>query len=126
MYAELFAIDWSSVISSCNNNVQSLYGALIQHLVIDHTVPLKSPNIYPKRLPQIRMLPVLIEKKKLYPLCKLNSSAKEDYNTISKNYDQAVTHWYNKIENSICENPIRPNYMAVLIASSKPTSLFLT
>ena len=30
---KLLAIDWSSVISSCNDNVQTLYDTLIRHLL---------------------------------------------------------------------------------------------
>ena len=71
---KLLAIDWSFVISFCNDNVQTLYDTLIRylHLVIDHYVPLKkSSNISPKRPLQIRKL--LKEKKKLYPIRKINS-----------------------------------------------------
>ena len=76
----------------------------VTYLVIDHYVPLKkSSNISPKRPLQIRKL--LKEKKKLYLLRKINSLTKENYNRISKNYDQAVSHWCDKIESSICENP---------------------
>ena len=103
---KLFAIDWSFVISSCNDNIQTLYDTLIRrlHLVIDHYVSLKkSSNISPKRPLQIRKL--LKEKKKLYPLRKINLLTKENYNKTSKNYDQAVLHRCDKIESSICENP---------------------
>ena len=92
--------------TSCNDNVQTPYDTLIhqRHLVIDHYVPLKkSSNISPKRPLQIRKL--LREKKKLYPICKINSLTKENYNRISKNYDPAVSHWCDQIESSICENP---------------------
>ena len=41
------------------------------------------------------------QRKRLCYLRKLSSSIKQDYNRISKNYDQVVSHWNYKIENSI-------------------------
>ena len=98
-------VDWQNIISSCGNNVQLLYDTLCKQLqlLINLHIPPKSFASKAKRPANIRKL--LKEKKKLYQLCKSDSTAKPEYNKISKNYDKAVLQWYENFENSLCENP---------------------
>ena len=118
-------IDWSILVSVgnsahdyfvelCNNlnhvqhicvptqllyDVQLLYDAIIDkvNLSIGHHVPPKPIHSKPAIPYNVRQL--LKEKKRL---CSVNKAA---YNEVSKNYDQAVKLWCDKIENAICENP---------------------
>ena len=96
---ELSSHEWDAVVSCCNNDVQLLYDAIIDkvNLSIGHHVPPKP--IYSKPAIPYNVRQLLKEKKRLY------SVSKAAYKEVSKNYDQAVKLWCDKIENAICENP---------------------
>ena len=61
---ELYSIDWGSIISNCNDNVQDLYDSILGYLhsVINTYVPWKEANDPPKRPRHIASL--LKQKKK--------------------------------------------------------------
>ena len=101
---ELLLVDWQNIISFYENNIQLLYDTLCKHLqlLISLHIPPKSFASKPKRPANIGKL---LKKKKLYQLCKSDSTAKPKYNKISKNYNKAVLQWYENFENSLCENP---------------------
>ena len=102
---ELLLVDWKNIINSSGNNVQLLYDTLCKQLqpLISQHIPPKSFVSKPKRPASIRKL--LKEKKKLYQLCRSDSTVKPEYNKIFKNCDKTAWQWDENFENSLCENP---------------------
>ena len=71
-------------------------------LFINYCVPAKSPKAKSKT-PLIRKL--LLKKKRLYSSRNLSPEDKLIYTIAFKVYDEAVSQWYDKIEDSVCNNP---------------------
>ena len=93
------------MISSCRDNIQLLYDTLLHqlHLIISYFVPTKSPKAKSKTSSHIRIL--LPKKKRLYLSCNLSPEDKLNYKRATKAFDEAVSQWYNQIEDSVCNNP---------------------
>ena len=65
-------------------------------------VPLKSPSQNPKKPFNIRKL--LKAKRVLYHQSRSDTSLKQAYANVSKQYDKAVLLWADKVETSLCED----------------------
>ena len=104
---ELSCQEWDAVVSCCCNDVQLLYDSIIDkvNLSIGHHVPPKP--IHSKPAIPYNVWQLLKEKKRLYSI---NKAA---YREVSKNYDQAVKQWCDKIEIGICKTPTLPNFMVL-------------
>ena len=95
-------VDWEAVFSDNNQDVQKIYDYFLDivHDLVRNYIPLNTFKAKPRQPKHIKKL----AKKKcsLYNDMKLNPMLKEEYKKLSKEYDQSVSSWYDKIENKIC------------------------
>lgn len=86
---------------------QQLYNSflsILQACILD-CIPLHST-----KTPRHSQLPTHIkamvkDKKRLYKRLKADNSLKDQYKSLSRDYELAVKSWTNKIENNVCVNP---------------------
>ena len=100
----LSAIDWNLVFHNLSFDVQSIYDyfvKLMQTLIRQH-IPTSTFRTTVRRPKHITRM--VRQKKKLYRKLKTNKNLKTEYRKLSKKYDQAVSLWYDAIENRICQS----------------------
>ena len=102
---ELITLNYANIFNT-DSTLQSQYDGFLACLktAIAHHVPVKivknsKSNRRPKHLRQL-----LKNKLHLYRKLKSDSTYKLSYNKASKDYDKAVSHWYDKIESDMCSN----------------------
>ena len=100
----LCSVDWDKIFYDCNNDVQLIYDAYLEifHALIDLFIPKTAVHRKIKHSPELRSLAK--KKAKLYKQCKFDHSLKSQYKLISKQYDNKVKEFYDKIENDVCNS----------------------
>ena len=103
---QLKSYNWENVFNS-GLTLQSQYDKFLINIksAIAQYVPTKSTknkkfNRRPKHLRHL-----LKTKHILYKKSKINNSYKPNYKKASRDYDKAVSDWYNQIESNLCNNP---------------------
>ena len=95
-------VDWEAVFRDFKNDVQSIYDYFLDlvHSLVRKYIPSNTFKIKPR---QPKHLTKLAKKKRsLYKKSKSNPRLKEEYKNLSKEYDRAVSSWYDTIENKVC------------------------
>ena len=110
MRQTLSAINWTEIFVYCNFDVQQIYNhflMIIHSLIRQHipTTKFKSKVRQPKHITNLAK-----KKNKLYQKLKTDISFKDEYKAISKIYDKAVSGWYDKTEQRVCQSGNTRNF----------------
>ena len=101
---KLCDINWEEIITTLNFDVQKIYDYFLEtiHKLIRQHVPTSK---FKKSVRQPNHITRLAKRKKrLYRKLKGNKKYKSEYKKLSKQYDTAVSSWYDYIENRVCQD----------------------
>ena len=110
MNQKLQTINWERVFYDLKYDIQLIYDYFLDllHLLVHMHVPMTPVR---KSIKRPRFLSTLAKRKHaLYKQSKTNQSLRQKYKQLSKEYDEAVSSWYDHIESKICNSGRSSNF----------------
>ena len=107
---KLSKINWEKAFQTLDYNVELIYCYFLDviHLLTELHIPKRKPT---NKIKRPRHLSLLAKQKlRLFKKSKTDIKAKSDYKKLSKEYDNAVSAWYDHIENKICNSKYSSNF----------------